>query len=158
PVPGFELARTFNHNGTIATGSYPGWDRFGRLARQMWVDTASTAYGAGANNNVPNEPPILEEALRYDAGSNLLETDDARPGAAMPNWDFEHSYDGLDRLTESRRGILDTTDHDFSSPGVKGKASQAWELDGAGNWSKFKTDVGADHDYGATNETDVRTH
>ena len=37
-VPGVRLTRFHADNGVETPGTYPGLDRFGRVARQMWVD------------------------------------------------------------------------------------------------------------------------
>lgn len=44
----------------------------------------------------------MELTHGYDRSGNRLTRYDERPGARMPNWEYE--YDGLDRLAEARRG------------------------------------------------------
>jgi len=97
-----QLTRDAAHNGERVNGEYPGYDRFGRLQRQMWVDGGFTTNPN--STNVPNVPAIFEEQYTYDDDSNRTAAYDDRPGGRQP---FSHEYtcDGLDRLTEGKRGV-----------------------------------------------------
>jgi RHS repeat-associated protein len=154
-----QLDYTLSHDGkrrsgtyTSGTaGSYPGYDRFGRIARQAWADGTLSTHASLAT--VPNIPPIFEELYTYDRAANRLMRTDGRPGASWGNRDFGYSYDGLDRLTEAKRGHYDSTPSWVSAVG-----SQQWALDMLGNWSTVSTDVNGDGTYGGSGEVSIRTH
>lgn len=134
PVPDIQLDRTFSHDGkrrtrghtTQTQGNYPGWDRFGRVQRQVWVDgllTVNPVQGAG----FPDRPPVVEDVYTYDKASNREGKTDARPGAKWTNRDFDFDYDSLDRLTRANRGVA-------GIPFANGIGGQEWDLDRLGNW------------------------
>jgi len=80
-IPNVRLTRFHASNGTTTTGQYPGLDRYGRIARQMWVDGAFAAHGT--LGTVPNRPPIVETAYLYDNASSRTGAFDARPDAEV---------------------------------------------------------------------------
>jgi RHS repeat-associated protein len=137
---------------------YRGFDRYGRIALQAWADgeittTSSTPDGSG--KFYPTVPHIYSVAHTYDEAGNRLTSHDVRTGNAWP-MSQSHSYDGLDRLKESVRGINGTS-------WAVTAGSQRWELDPLGNWDKIHTDVNANVDSGNnpiydSNEQDDRTH
>ncbi|MCC6910301.1 MAG: hypothetical protein IT430_20395 [Phycisphaerales bacterium] len=149
-----QLDRTVSHNGKRRTqayqtqnaGVYPGWDRFGRVKKQAWVDGAYTT-GLGS---LPNLPPLIELDYTYDRTSNRLSMSDARPGATWVDRDFVYSYDGLDRLEQADRGA----DGGSWSSAVGG---QKWALDMLGNWDTSWRDSDGDGAYEST-EDQLRTH
>jgi RHS repeat-associated protein len=164
-LSGVQLDRTLAHDstGAVAVGSrrfssyaaadlkgvYPGLDRFGRTKTQAWVDGLLTVHAT--NDAVPNRPPIVLERYGYDAASNPLTRLDARPGAHLVNRDFAFSYDALDRLVGSDRGVASTS--------TWGKAgTQDWSLDMLGNWSQFRWDRNGDGDFDEGAETEQREH
>jgi hypothetical protein len=51
-----------------ATGSYGGWDRFGRLTRNSWVMAGYAAAGQGAGGRVP----LWQELASFDLLSRKL--------------------------------------------------------------------------------------
>lgn len=142
---------------TGTQGEYPGYDRFGRTIRHAWVDGNLTTHAS--STTVPNIPPIFAEGYTYDRASNRLTRTDIRPGASWADRDFEYSYDGLDRLTEGKRGS-----RNGGSMWTAGKLSQSWALDNGtaldmlGNWKKFGTDLDGDGTYDDPAETETRTH
>ncbi|MBX3323476.1 MAG: RHS repeat protein, partial [Phycisphaeraceae bacterium] len=105
-VPDFGLDRTVHLNGERESGVYPGFDRHGRVLRQMWVDGGFDEHASNAA--VPNIPPIVAEVYAYDASSNRISKHDARPGAHLPNRDWNYTYDDLDRLVQADRGAAVT--------------------------------------------------
>ncbi len=149
-----QLDRTVSHNGKRRTqayqtqnaGAYPGWDRFGRVKKQVWVDGSYTTGLSG----LPNRPPLIELDYSYDRTSNRLSMSDARPGATWVNRDFAYSYDGLDRLQQADRGA----DGGSWSAAVGG---QKWALDMLGNWDTSWRDSDGDGVYEST-EDQLRTH
>lgn len=157
PLIDVQLDYTLTHSGqrrtqgysTGTSGEYPGYDRFGRILRQVWADGALTEHGG--LGTVPNRPPVLEELYTYDRAGSRLSRTDGRPGASWGDRDFTYDYDGLDRLEEAHRGVS-------GGSWTAGKNSQKWALDMLGNWSNIKTDANGDGDYLDTGETDTRTH
>ena len=82
-------------------GKYPGFDRFGRVVKHMWVDGSFTT-GTGDN---PNVPPIVAYDYGYDESSNRTFRYNENP--VLSEWkvrDEDFDYDGLDRLTKAWRG------------------------------------------------------
>jgi len=137
-IPGVRLSRFHADNGTSATGQYPGLDRFGRLARQIWTDATFGPHGSVGT--VPNRPPIVALAYTYDNASSRTGAFDARPGAAQP-LSHMYAYDGLHRLIDARRGVWDG---DLGTPSVTQlKNSQEWSLDPLGNWDAVGTAAGS---------------
>lgn len=119
-----------------AQGVYPGWDQFGRVRLQSWADDSLTR---NPTLNLPTQPPIFQRRIARDAEGNPIEQVDARPGA---KWDFRDgafAYDGLDRLTQVRRGTASEANWgNFLQTdwGYK-KQSQEWILDALGNWLTY---------------------
>ena len=161
--PWLQLDRTASHNGhrqfsgyigdsaTDNPGIYPGFDRFGRVARQAWVDGEFTVNSH--STTVPSIPPVVEQVYGYDHNSNRTAAYDGRPGS--DNWphSFEYDYDGLDRLAEAKRGPWDSQ---ASTPGVTspGTGSQRWDLDLLGNWAEFDTN----YQSGSYQDAEPREH
>jgi hypothetical protein len=132
---------------TGTEGKYPGYDGFGRVLRQTWVDGGFTVHGT--SSAVPLIPPILEEIYTYDQ-ANRRSRRDGRPGASWSDRDFEYDYDDLDRLTDARRGVV-------GGGFTPGPGGQQWVLDMLGNWDQVKTDASGDGTF-STAESEGRTH
>ena len=93
-----------------AANNLSGFDRFGRVADQVWTD-----YGA-------NPDVVLDEyTYTYDRAGNRT----ARTNALHNAFSETYDYDALDRLTTTTRN--DSFD-------------QSWTLDGLGNFSAFNDD------------------
>ncbi|HBS28134.1 MAG TPA: hypothetical protein DEB06_01490, partial [Phycisphaerales bacterium] len=111
--------------GAAVAGRYPGYDRFGRLARHLWYRDEAW--------DRESVPPIVEVNYRYDRSSNTTHRLDDRPGMSgisgfePRRFNDAYEHDGLDRLTKAMRGV------DASSP-EPGADSQRWTLDTLGNW------------------------
>jgi RHS repeat-associated protein len=112
--------------------SYSGLDRFGRVVDQKWQNQTGGAvkdqfkYGYDRTSNRLYRTNELNHDLDelYHANG---------PSGA---------YDGLDRLTDFRRGVLSDTNSD-GVPDTVATVSriQAWSLDPVGNWSTYKEDA-----------------
>ncbi|MBC7834516.1 MAG: hypothetical protein H7Y88_05370 [Phycisphaerales bacterium] len=160
PTPDVQLDRTYDGLGRrryvgwqlAPLGSYAGWDRFGRVKRQSWLD--GTLTRKTGSTTLPNKPPILETIHSYDAASNRLNAYDDRDGAKIVDRDWEYEYDGLDRLKEAQRG-----GYNGSGGGalVTAAGSQQWALDMLGNWATIATDLNGNGSYD-TGETEERDH
>ncbi|MCW5775678.1 MAG: hypothetical protein KIS87_04435 [Phycisphaeraceae bacterium] len=61
------------------------------MARQAWVDGGYTQHGS--TGGLPDRPPIVDLTHGYDRSGNRLTRYDGRPGARMPNWEFEYEYE-----------------------------------------------------------------
>ena len=123
---GNALALTY---GTSAD-DYDGFDRFGRVVDQKWrFGTAGTVadrytYGYDHTSNRlyrKNElKPELSELYHANGSTN--------------------GYDGLDRLTDFRRGTLSASVQDGPLDTVATVSRiQEWTLDPVGNWNAFKS-------------------
>ncbi|MBX3408177.1 MAG: RHS repeat-associated core domain-containing protein [Phycisphaeraceae bacterium] len=137
PTPDVQLDRTLNTNGERGTtGSYYGFDRFGRVRFHAWAD--------GSLSSGPDRPFLVAERYAYDAASNRKLKDTVQPVVGQ-NWnhvDWEYTYDGLDRLIEAKRGVWGGSSMSSTAAG-----SQKWGLDMLGNWATFKQDLDANGAY-----------
>ena len=151
-IPNIALSRFIAHNGTTSTGTYPGLDRYGRIATQLWVDAD---FGPHATDpSVPNKPPIVETAYTYDNASSRTGAFDARPGSVQP-LSQSYSYDGLHRLKNAIRGLWNRS---LTTPSVtQTRNSQQWSLDPLGNWNSIATDLNGSGIFDA-NETETRDY
>jgi RHS repeat-associated protein len=137
---GFQLDRTVDgigqrNYGSVtsgADGEYPGWDRFGRLQSQSWVRSGAASTGTG-----PDRIEFFKEDYTWDSSSNLLTKVDKRWYSDQTDRDWDIRYDGLNRVVEARRGVIDV-DGDIDDPD-RVDGSQEWGLDELGNWDT--TDV-----------------
>ncbi|MEE8154260.1 MAG: RHS repeat-associated core domain-containing protein [Phycisphaerales bacterium] len=152
-----QLDRTASHGGKRQTqgntdnpGLYPGYDRFGRVVRQTWVDGNFTEH-ATPSSDYGNIPPIVELEYTYDKDSNRTAAYDDRPGAVQ-ELSHEYTYDGIDRLTEAVRGLWD------GSTLAPKNDSQKWALDMLGNWDSIDTDLNGNGVYTDANEQEDRDH
>lgn len=157
-VPGIQLDRYRAPSGATAVGSYPGLDKFGRVLRQMWVDTGFTT-GSGGN---PDRPPVDSTLYAYTKSSDRTQAVDDRPGAAQP-LSQGYDYDKLHRLVEAARGTWTGATTPPVVPTEKG--SQRWHddtgavtLDALGNWRFSWTDLDGSGSYSDATERDDRTH
>lgn len=148
---GVELSRIHAHNGkqwgsdpVNELDHYPGWDRYGRLRQQLWVDVGF-APGVGGE---PAFPPIFQEVYEYDRDSNRVAAYDGRTNA-QHELGREFAYNGLDQMVESQRG--NGSAGGFSSAGSE---RREWNLDWVGRWTGFKIDAENDGSYSGANDLD----
>ncbi|TWT39917.1 hypothetical protein KOR42_50630 [Thalassoglobus neptunius] len=73
----------------------------------------------------------------YDRVGNRLYRKNVLAHAASKEYDYLYTYDGLNRLKEMERGLLNGTNTAMSTY----KFGQCWELDETGNWSQFRQDL-----------------
>ena len=120
------------------SGTYQGFDRFGRVTDQVWTD-----YGE-------NPDVVIEEyKYGYDRAGNRLWRENVVSGDLNPAVDLDelYSYDEVYRLVGAARGNLDFTDPD--DPVIEtgtGVFGQDWGLDATGNWDTFNEDEDGDGD------------
>ncbi|MBC7834513.1 MAG: hypothetical protein H7Y88_05355, partial [Phycisphaerales bacterium] len=159
PTPDVQLDRTYDGLGRrryvgwqlAPLGSYAGWDRFGRVKRQSWLD--GTLTRKTGSTTLPNKPPIIETIHGFDAASNRLNAYDDRDGAKIVDRDWAYQYDGLDRLKEAQRGGYN------GSTLITAAGSQQWALDMLGNWATVATDLNGNGTYDAlSSEVEIRNH
>ncbi|MBN4060406.1 hypothetical protein JYT11_01025, partial [Planctomycetaceae bacterium AH-315-I19] len=132
-------------------GEYPGFDRFGRTARQVWH---KSVVGSGWDPDV--QPAAVDYEYQYSKVSEVLVRYDRRAGGKTLRSDGSENYfyDGLNRLEEALRGTYDASVPSFTVGG----RSQAWELDMLGNWGNLSIDNNGDGDYTDPAEINSREH
>ncbi|MFP4224298.1 MAG: hypothetical protein ACLFVN_09515 [Phycisphaeraceae bacterium] len=110
------------------SGTYAGFDRFGRLIDQRWQDVS-----AGTD--------LVRHGHGYDRAGNRLWLENT----VATGRDELYSYDGLHRLDNLTRGTLDDSDADGEyDRTLNDTFAQQWALDALGNWSQWAEDL--DHD------------
>jgi RHS repeat-associated protein len=139
--------RNFGVSPTQTVGAYPGWDRFARVKRNTWVNTA---YDIKTDNSGPNRREYASLSYLYDQVGNPIARKNEQLGADFVaesglgwldrDWKFE--YDGLDRLVQAQRGVLSgpMTGGVADTSFTRAPGSQKWVLDALGNWDKFAID------------------
>jgi len=110
------------------SGTYAGFDRFGRVADQHWSSAGVT-------------PATLDRyQYGYDYNSNRTYRKNVLSTTVAKDWAY--TYDGLNRLKAADRGRL-------ADPPTAGLLSntknrrQDWALDRLGNWDAFKEGGGS---------------
>lgn len=107
-----------------ASGTYAGWDRFGRVVDQAWKTTGGTALDR------------FEYA--YDRASNRTSRQVAAASAPSNlNLDEAYTYDGADRLARVNRGTLDSNG---TITDANATFHQTFTVDAAGNWRSLDDD------------------
>ena len=120
-------------NGLTLTVGYGGnkmlgWDRFGRIIKFQWRN------GTGASQELDRFDYI------YDRAGNRVNTDRFVDGTTTDDsYSESYAYDGLDRLTDYRRGIQSSGSVPTSGSNLQFR--QQWTLDALGNWTSFVVDA-----------------
>ncbi len=110
---------------------YKGWDRFGRVADQVWVK-----YGAGNG-------PVDRYRYGYDPAGNRTYRENIQSGLAGKFLDETYTYDGVNRLTGVSRGDYNATTGQLTNLAF----AQDWGLDATGNWQTFDEDSNGNGTY-----------
>ncbi|MDB5344807.1 MAG: repeat-associated core domain protein [Schlesneria sp.] len=100
---------------------YSGWDRFGRVKDCRWYD-----YG--------NSTDTVRLKYGYDRVSDRLWRADLVAQSLGKDFDELYSYDGLHRLQDMQRGLLNGTNTAITSENF----AQCWSLDPTSNWQGFQ--------------------
>ena len=100
---------------------YSGLDRFGRVKDCRWYD-----YG--------NTTDTVRLKYGYDRASNRLWRADLVAQSLSKEFDELYSYDGLHRLKDMQRGLLNGTNTAVTNQTF----GQCWSLDPTSNWHGFK--------------------
>ncbi|MBL4697771.1 MAG: hypothetical protein JKX70_02955 [Phycisphaerales bacterium] len=151
------LDSTKGPSGSSAMGEYPALDRFGRVVWHAWVHN-TFAFGQNvASVDYPNASPLMARRYAYDPITKNRSLDwDGRPGDVLDDRDWEHDYDGFDRLITSSRGQWDPN---LGTPALTlASNSRQWELDMLGNWDSVATDLNGSGVFESGDETEIRTH
>jgi len=103
------------------SGTYAGWDRFGRIKDQYWDGYGSTA-------------DVDRFGYDYDYAGSRTSRDIDSAIYATNDRDQAYVYDGLHRLQNSQQGTL-------ASGSISGTPTKEedWGLDALGNWSRYVT-------------------
>ncbi|MGH7132143.1 MAG: RHS repeat-associated core domain-containing protein, partial [Phycisphaerales bacterium] len=149
---GIQLDRTVETNGHRSAagysdnpGRYGGWDKFGRLTLNSWVNV-------GFHNN--NRPMLWQERYAYDLSTRKLSRAQLRTNFENVDQDWAFAYDKLDRLTSAQRGQLSGSPPSLTAT----TGSLSWTLDNLGNWTRQSVKDSAGHwkdedrTHNATNE------
>ena len=100
---------------------YVGWDRFGRTKDCRWYD-----YGGSTD--------VARLQYGYDRASDRLWRADLVAQSLGKDFDELYSYDGLHRLKDMQRGLLNG-----SNTGITDETfAQCWSLDSTSNWHGFR--------------------
>ncbi|MBT8240345.1 MAG: hypothetical protein KJN63_03880, partial [Acidimicrobiia bacterium] len=121
------------------SGSYPDFDRFGRVTSSRWTKDLAT------------DQDFYDVDITYDRNSNITLTEDNVHGG----FDVEYQMDDLNRLTNAEEGTWNGST--ITSP----TREQLWTtLSQTGNWDRVKFDLDGDGDFtGVSGEyDDTRTH
>lgn len=126
-----------------AGDQYTGLDRFGRIVDQRWIGQSGSStttldrfqYGYDANSN-----PLYKNNL----GSGTVAATFSELYHANGTSGAGTSYDGLNRLTDFRRGTLSDVNSDgaydtVSTLNTLGGSQKNWNLDAVGNWNSSTT-------------------
>jgi YD repeat-containing protein len=150
PEPMVRLDRWVKHNGDRIKGDYAGYDRFGRVAKQTWVDDAYSSHVF--STTLPNRTPIVELEYAYDRLGNPLSRYDARPGAQADSRDEQYDYDGLRRLKDAERGSWNGSSFTLQN------GSDTYDRDAIGNWNFSGLDSDSDGVFTDPGEKTDRTN
>ncbi len=120
------------------SGTYAGLDRFGRTIDQFWDGYGSTA-------------DVTRVKYGHDYAGNRTWREDIIATNNTQKYDELYTYDGLHRLADFERGVINGTYTTITSDTF----GQDWDLDQLGNWANFLEDSDGD----ATDDLDQdRTH
>ena len=128
--------------------AYTGFDRFGRVIDQYWLNTASSPnaidgfqYGYDRDGNVLNENDLVNGASR-----KLFHANSSTSG------DNNMAYDPLDRLTSFLRGTLTSSGNNGTSLDTITNANvnstfsdsaATWTLNAVGDWTSSASGIGS---------------
>ncbi len=116
---------------------YSGFDRFGRVKDNRWYD-----YGTSSD--------VDRIKYGYDRASNRIWRQNVVADALSEPFDELYGYDGVHRLKEMARGILNTHKDEITSKSL----AECWSLDTTGNRRKYLEDTNGD---GTWNLNQART-
>jgi RHS repeat-associated protein len=102
---------------------YTGLDRFGRVKDNRW-------YGYGTSTDLDRIQ------YGYDRAGNRIWRKNTVAAAMSKEFDEIYTYDGVHRLKDMARGLLNTNRTALTSKTF----AQCWTLDSTGNWSGFRED------------------
>ena len=124
------------------TGVFNGFDRFGRIINQPW-------------NNYGTSTMLDQYKYGYDLNSNRVWKANVVGTPVVTNGlDEFYTYDHLNRLTDMKRGTLNSS---TTPTGISGTPTieQDWTLDATGNWHGYLTKAAGttDLDQTRTNST-----
>jgi uncharacterized delta-60 repeat protein/RHS repeat-associated protein len=130
PEPGTSLSYIGASSGASDSGDwYGGFDRFGRVIDQKWASSSTDLdrfkYGYDQDSNVLYKDNTITDSL--SGASEMDELYHANGSSA--------GYDKLNRLTDFRRGELNSAKDSISTA----SRYQTWTLDALGNWNTLNT-------------------
>ena len=123
------------------SGTYAGFDNFGRVVQQLWRD-----YGASQDRD--------KFTYGYDRAGNRLYREHCVPSAK----DEFYTYDGVYQLTVSQRGDLNAGKTAISGTPAR---EEDFTLDPTGNWSAYvqktngTTDLNQSRNHNVVNEITI---
>ncbi len=102
------------------SGSYAGFDRFGRITNQRW-----DRY----DGNDDHVSDVIHIAHGYDRAGNRLYAQ----RQVYTSHSEVYGYDGLHRLTSFKSGLINSAKDDVQAYWQPGRGEQSWTLDPLGN-------------------------
>jgi RHS repeat-associated protein len=120
------------------SGTFDRIDRFNRVTSDLWtrgIDTdADPAYEAYRD--------FYDVDISWSRSSNIDLVEDQ----VYPGWDVAYTNDGLERLSQAKRGTWNGSA--ITSP----LHDEQWTLSQTGNWEVYKLDLNGDTDFTDTDE------
>ena len=123
--------------GTV--GTYDGLDNFGRVIDQRWLNYSASPVD------------VVRLEYGYDRDSNPTYRRDTVAHALSKGFDELYELDGLNRLIDYQRGLLNTGNTAINTLSFQ----QDWSLDQVRNWTGFNQD---DNGNGTSDLVQIRDH
>ena len=109
-----------------ASGDFDALDRYNRPVRSRWNRERSS-------NSPANEVPFYDISVIWDDNSNVTGVTDH---ILSTHYNYQYTNDGLNRLTEAKRGAGSGTG--ITLPAIE---VESWDLTEVGNWDEHKLEL-----------------
>ncbi len=119
-------------------GTFDRIDTFNRVTDDLWTRGIDT----DSNGSYDVYRDFYDTDITWSRSSNIDLVEDN----VYPNWDVAYTSDGLERLTQAKRGTWNGSS--ITSP----LHDEQWTLNRTGNWEVYKLDLNGDTDFTDTDE------